>query len=457
MTTCSWMECDNLPDPRVADDRCLWHSEDPKKPHDPFEEEFASFFDVADAYIEGWCIPIKAHFAGTRTERKVWTDIEVSAATFLEAVNFAWIQPVVMELSDTTFESAVSFASSDFAHSEHLRFERVTFEGVTVFDQVVFDDMVFFDCRFKGSTTFKNAKARLLRFGSCHFEGDTQFEQFSTSDSTTFLECVFAGPTTFADTDMSRIHFTRCQVMELRLSSAAFLSNADFHAIEWPRDGLAEERDARRVGMRYPRHRYPSGIPDAEDIKRRLQREMQGAKPYECFDKPTLQDAERVYRELRRAADSHRYWHDASYLYKRELEMRRLAAGPAPGLRDALRRNIGSVEGWFALLSDYGTSLQRPLAWLGLLLLVVYPTVFAALGVTENGVVYRLEFLPNLPEWVKAHLSLVALSISMAALVPAPSTTVLSPLAELASISLRIVGPLLAFLVTLAIRTRVRR
>ncbi len=456
MTGCVWGECEKDADPSLTDELCVWHSEDPKKPHGPFEDELAGFFDVADAWIDGWHVPVKVDFAGTRTARKVWNDIDIADATFIEAVDFARIQPVIMEISRTTFKASVSFASSDFTHLEHLRFDGITFEGVTVFDQVTFDDMSFSNCHFRGGATFKNAKARRLQFGSCRFDGVTEFEQFSTSDSTAFLECVFAGPTTLLTTAMSRVHFARCDVAELRLSGGAFLASAEFHSVEWPREGLPEEREARRAASGYADRWYPTGDPndvtDAEGLKVIFQRQARSS-----FTTRALQDAERLYRELRRSADNHRYWQDSSYFYKRELEMRRLAAGPGHSFRNALRRNIGCVEGWFALLSDYGTSLQRPLAWLGVLLLVVYPTFFAALGVTDNGLVYRLAIPPSLSEWLGAQLSLVALSTSMAALMPASSTTVLSPLAQLAVISLRVIGPLLAFLITLAIRTRFRR
>jgi hypothetical protein len=274
---------------------------------------------------------------------------------------------------------------------------------------------------FELEATFDDARSRDLEFFDVNFNGPTGFRRFS-AETLRFTNTAFGPWASFEETDMTRALFSNCDVDGLQLLRAVNLANGEFHNCRWPVRGIFEERRAR-----------------------------------ETAELSRYRDAARVYRELRRGSESRRQYDDANMFDWREMEMRRLAIGRTEPRWGALRRTILSVEALYRWFGSYGHSLRLPLIWLALLVVVVYPYVFAVAGIQFAGELFVVGWPNEHNIGLDAFLKLIAFSARTAALINEPSGSVLTPVAQLAEVSLRVAGPVFALLFSLALRRRLRR
>jgi hypothetical protein len=160
------------------------------------------------------------------------------------------------------------------------------------------------------------------------------------------------------------------------------------------------------------------------------------------------QQAERVYRELRRSYEERKHFAVANDFHFGEMEMRRL-------------RSRDPVLTLYGLFSGYGTRPLQALVWLLLVVLVFCPLAFGWSGGLGSGVpapeaanyVGPLSFSPDLEATTRA----VVYSLRSAVLQPERDVRPLGVAGTLAQGLEFILGPLLIALTTLSLNRKFRR
>ena len=136
--------------------------------------------------------------------------------------------------------------------------------------------------------------------------------------------------------------------------------------------------------------------------------------------------------------------------------MRRLAhlADRRPGwdwLWGQLRANLLSFEALYHQLSGYGESWRKPLAWLLVSVVLLFPLVYAAIGITLDHTMYSLGGQIWEP-W-----PVIGFSLRTAALFSTENMPNVGGWALVLQVVERVWSPFLAVLFTLAVRRRFRR
>jgi len=341
---------------------------------------------------------------------------------FKGRVNFtnSFFKPTsIASFEGTTFEQDVIFSGLKFACP--IDFRGTQFKRHARFDNADFTTAYFVYATVDGEAMFDDARSRDLEFFDVRFNGPSGFRRFS-AETLRFTNTTFGEWSSFEETDMTRALFSHCEVEGLQLGRAVHLANGEFHNCRWSKRGVFEERRARETG----------------DIRR-------------------FRDAARVYHELRRGAEIRRQYDDPNMFDWREMEMRRIAIGRATPRLGALRSTLFSVEALYRWFGSYGHSLRLPLIWLVVLVAAAYPYVFAFAGMELAGHSYVIGWPTDLSSARDAYLELVAFSARTAALINEPVGSTLTPAAQLAEVSLRVLAPVFALLFSLALRRRLRR
>jgi len=418
MPNCVREYCTAQADPALADGCCLVHSADPNKPTAAMQQAIVDF--AKNGYklaARGWVFPFDVDLSGTG----IW-QLNLRDAVFKGNVTFAnsYFNPTSeASFEGTTFERDVTF--SNFQFQCPTDFRGTTFKRHARFDNADFRNAYFVYAIFDGDATFDDARSRELQFFDVKFNEAVGFRRFS-AETLRFTNTAFGQWASFEETDMTRALFSHCDVRGLQLSRAVNLAHGEFFDCQWPRGGVFEERRAR----------------DTQEV-------------------PRYREAARVYRELRRGSETRRQYDDADTFDWREMEMRRLAVGRGAPRLGELRRTIFSVEALYRWLGSYGHSLRLPVLWLVVLVVVVYPYLFAFAGIELAGQTYSVRPPTDRSSVGDGYLDLVAFSTRTAALISEPVGAALSPAAQLVEVSLRILGPLFALLFSLAVRRRLRR
>ena len=165
---------------------------------------------------------------------------------------------------------------------------------------------------------------------------------------------------------------------------------------------------------------------------------------------------EETCRALKKHFEDRRNFLVAGDFHEGEMEMRRLAKGP-------WRSSLLSVEAVYWRLSRYGQRWLRPFAWLlGLIFLAA--AVYAATGLRLSGIGHELRwnFGQELSselifDWLYVYSHSLLYSISVTALMRGILATPTHFLGLLVQTVEFILGPMLLFLIGVAIRRRLRR
>lgn len=465
-STCSWvtelarvteltpdvsLDCRSL---AMADGLCVGHSPDPNKDSSSLRAAFAAADTRTPLNAAGWVIPFAVDLVGRQ-----FSMIDCRAATFLEEV----------KLRDVEIDGKAWFNRARFLKPPS--FLRCQFRGATRFDGAIFaTESDFESATFSADAEFRGAEFRgFVDFSWAVFSISPSFSQAVAERGAKFEGTVFKARATFDETwlgpastfdecDLSLVGFRGTRLTSTHLSAAYGLASAEFESVIWsvwrrgPRLRVRDFRRLARTGLpRFirPMTRYWSGARSLGGIvyEERLARTH--------GDKDDFLSAEKVYRELRRGAEARRDYLESNRLHIREMEMRRLRKGNSLKRLRWLRSNVLSLEALYRTLSLYGMRAWQPACWLAVLLLVVFPVVFAVGGFEV--VSRRVELWPvNWPMTWDAYGPLVAHTMRTASLVADLQGSSNNAAVQATNAALRVIGPLFALLVSLAIRRRFR-
>jgi hypothetical protein len=388
--------------------------------------------------------------------------VDLRAAHFEKPVDFGTsVFSNTVDLTDAVFEDQLSCTWCVF--SDSLFLQRAQFVGKADFTVVHFDaDIELADAVFNRPADFSYTRFAIAPgLQNVQFRRGGSFAGAVFKERSTFGRAVFGGRTWFTQADLTLVKFSQCRMDHVSLAGAHSISKAEFDDVEWGR--LRRHRGpwrfVRRVRTATRRARFAPAI---RAMTRRVPvvGSIHGAVLEEraAWRQGTpagFTSAEHVYRELRRGFDERRMSSEAFRCQARELEMRRFAKGAGVGqpLAAWLRTNVMSLEALYWALGNYGSSHWRPLVWL-LLLLITFPFAFALAGLEIEDVSYRLGPIDS-STW-SAYWQLFGVGVRTAALQNDLPSLRMSPTALILQTLLRVAGPFLALLISVAVSRRFR-
>ena len=384
-------------------------------------------------------------------------------ATFHEGANF----------SNSRFEADVNFIGSEFT-------------GTAWFNDVTLDGYIsFVSTHFKGEVWFAGVSYAIAHMVGAIFEKDAHFYNTVFAEGN-FIETQFKGTTTFGyfkymgqspnldiakkapnivffeGVDMKHLLFREANLAKASFNQCYNLDQAKFYDCKW-------NSESGRSHVLYDelelRGQVTSWEEMAERETRRHKSESRIIATSNCVDEDqsaesylevSYEAVEETCRALKKHFEDRRNYPAAGDFHEGEMEMRRIAKNP-------WRRNLLSVEAIYWRFSRYGQRWQRPLAWLlGLVFLAAAVYAVTGLKLSGNGQELRWNFDQEhsselILDWLYVYAHSLLYSVSVSALMRGVIATPTHLLGLLVQTLQFIIGPILLFLIGLAIRRRLRR
>lgn len=353
---------------------CIFHDPDPNK--DEVEFERALKLELTRQNVEhkysldlsGFIIPIDIDFDSLTWEGL--TRFSARNTKFLKAFTAAYEDlNVEVDFSGAAFND-VDFAYSSFRKNvffsycnflEGASFEHSVFIKDCYFDSAKFHKLTdFASAEFTGESDFVNTQFGIESssetifdyakfhetafFSSSTFLGDVSFDSCLFNKFSYFNNVKFKGVTfdyaklnmiistktyeqvSFVGTDLRNVEFRQIDMKNCSLAFSTGLEQCLFSHVTWPK------KSGRWI------------VFDESNVN--WSRKAAILK---------LQIIERIYRELKVNYENHKNFPDAGHFHFGEMEMRRLAK------RGIFRQTVGSLEGWYRILSDYGENWRKAL------------------------------------------------------------------------------------------------
>ena len=377
------------------------------------------------------------------------------------------------QFEEAKFEGEVNFSAVQFAGKAW--FNNSTFDGYLKLNSAYFLDEVWFagvfnviavvvGSVFQRDAHFHNTVFAAGSFIETQFKGTTTFGYFKHMEQSPNQDIAKEAPNIifFEGVDMKHLLFREANLANASFNLCYNLDQAKFYDCDWNTESgrrhvLYDELVLRgevipweEMAEREIRsHKSKSATNVAND-------RVEGSQSKESLHEGKYAAVEETCRALKKHFEDRRNYLVAGDFHEGEMEMRRLAKGP-------WRRNLLSVEAVYWRLSRYGQRWLRPLGWLlGLLLLAA--AVYAATGLrlSGNGHELRWNFGQELSselifDWLYVYSHSLLYSISVTALMRGILATPTHLLGLLVQTVEFILGPMLLFLIGVAIRRRLRR
>ena len=371
------------------------------------------------------------------------------------------------------FEADVSFSAVQF--KGRAWFNNSTFDGYLKLNSAYFLDEVWFaevfnviavvvGSVFQKDAHFHNTVFAAGSFIETQFKGLTTFGHFKHMDQNPNLDIAKKAPNivSFEGVDMKHLLFREANLANASFNQCYNLDQAKFYDCKW-------NSESSRSHVLYDELVLRGKVTPWEEMAERAIRIRESdsptntasdsaevAQPTESLLEGKYAAVEETCRALKKHFEDRRNFLAAGDFHEGEMEMRRLAKGP-------WRRNLLSVEAVYWRLSRYGQRWLRPLGWLlGLLLLAA--AIYAATGLrlSGNGHELRWNFDQELSsklilDWLYVYTHSLLYSVSVTALMRGVFATPTHLLGLLVQTVEFILGPILLFLIGLAIRRRLRR
>ena len=424
-------------DATERDGRCIFHSEIEGKDPARFEQALDGVGRTGEARWTGWVIPISCDFReatftqDTDFRGATFTqDASFSGATFIRDANFTGaIFAKDADFRRATFTHGADFSAAQFTQdagfrganftqdaefseatfAQHADFSEATFARRVGFSEATFTRWAEFgaaaftqDADFSGATFTRGADFSAATFThdaefigatftqdaafsgasfaqDCYFVGvfkrSAQFDRAIFKGRATLQDCQLAEPSRFDDADVARVTFRRCRLAGAGFAHAFNLNDATFDQCDWGRWAPPHERTPGWLN----RILGPESVAAVVWEETQARDVMAGRITAERTQQALFQEAETVYREVRRSLETHKHFREADRFATRELEMRRLGnlSGPKTDWIDwlwgELRANLFSIPAAYQLFGGYGQSIRRPALWLVFVLFALGP------------------------------------------------------------------------------------
>jgi hypothetical protein len=354
---------------------------------------------------------------------------------FLDSVNLSR-----SSVEDTTFIRCIFHKSADLRGlrvGPQAGFRECTFDADVAFDWLISTaDVLFTSITFRRRASFGHSIFQSpVRFSNVTFERGGDFHDVRFAPRSAFEDIFAAEPLEFAHAEVDEVIF-RCRLERALLAGAYGVARAEFDAASW---NDVPDKTVSRVLPAWLRLWPVDGYVVWEELVAR-----------ESEDAAAFATAAQMYAVLRRA-HARRGIHEAANLFRLgELDMRRLAAHARGGAARGM-----CFEDLYAVIGGYGVRPQRPLVWLGILLLVLAPLGYGLAGVTIGSERYyaTLDFEEMS---LGAFFALFGLALRTASLLGDPVGVHLGVAGELVQAGTRLVAPALALFISLGVRNRFR-
>ena len=407
---------------------------------------FSQFYGSADFQEKVFSGATNFHYAtfhegATFTNSRFEADVNFIGSEFSGT---AWFNDATLDgyigFVSTHFKGEVWFAGISYAMADMIG---TTFEKDAHFHNTVFAAGSFIETQFKGTTTFGYFK---------HMEQSPNQDIAKEAPNTIFFEGV----------DMKHLLFREANLANASFNQCYNLDQAKFYDCKWNSESsrshvLYDELVLRgKVTPWEEMAERAIRIRESESPTNTASDSAEVAQPTESLLEGKYAAVEETCRALKKHFEDRRNFLAAGDFHEGEMEMRRLAKGP-------WRRNLLSVEAVYWRLSRYGQRWLRPLGWLlGLLLLAA--AIYAATGLrlSGNGHELRWNFDQELSsklilDWLYVYTHSLLYSVSVTALMRGVFATPTHLLGLLVQTVEFILGPILLFLIGLAIRRGLRR
>ena len=456
---------------------CIFHDPKPNKERGAFSSKLQLKTD--NCFI-GYVFPIEfrfpidkfknADFAHSHFHGKpdfqgsvFWGETDFSLATFHQGVHF----------NEAIFKGDVYFTGALF--SGQAWFREVTLNGYMSLISTHFKDEVWFDgisdviadiigTIFEKEAHFHNTAFATGSFIETQFRERATFGCFKHLGNVLDLEQASRSPDVvfFEGVDMKQLLFREANLERASFNQCYNFDQARFYDCTWNFESgrnhvLYDELYLRKKVLPWEQIARNEGrLRNSEFAKRIVDNPAKHDQATESLLEGKYAVVEETCRALKKHFEDRRNFLVAGDFHEGEMEMRRLAKG-------SWGRNFLSVEAVYWRLSRYGQRWLRPLGWLiGLIFAaaVVYSATGLQLSGSGSGIRWKLEqelssksFFDLL--YVYAHSLLYSVSVS--ALMRGVVATPTHFLGLFVQTLQFILGPLLLFLIGLAIRRRLRR
>ncbi len=456
---------------------CIFHNPNPDKDHEMFREQLK--LQLQQCFI-GFIFPrrftfptIDFHDADFAFSRFCGT-ADFQDMTFSGKTNFQY----------ATFHEGANFRGSRF--KADVDFIGAEFTGTAWFNETTLDACIgLVSTHFKGEAWFAGISKAIVDVTGAIFEGDAHFHNTDFS-AASFIETQFMGISTFgyfkhmdnrSDTDVVRkapnvvffegVDLKHLLFREADLTKASFnqcynLDQASFYDCMW-------NTESGRSYVLYDELELRGKVDPWEKMAEREINRKKGNKPINAANNSGLdvQSAqpqpfvkyaavEETCRAFKKHFEDRRNYLVAGDFHEGEMEMRRLA-------KDTWECRLLSIEAVYWLLSRYGQRWLRPLVCF-IVLNLTAATLYSMTGLQLEGDSSAIRWGSNLESslafWVDTiniYVQALLYSVSVSALLRGVSATPTHVVGLLVQTVQFIVGPLLIFLIGLAIRRRLRR
>ena len=366
------------------------------------------------------------NFTGAQFSGQAWFKgvtlgghISLVSTHFKDEFWFTEISNVVADVVGTIFEKEAHLHNTDFAKGS------------------------FIETQFRDRATFGYFK---------HLSNKIDLEQVSLSPDVVFFEGVDMKNVLFREANLEKASFNQCY----NLDQAKFY-DCNWNTESGRRHVLYDELELRGEVIPWEEMaKREIRIRESESPTNTASDSAEDAQSTESHLEGKYAVVEEACRALKKHFEDRRNFLVAGDFHEGEMEMRRLAKGN-------WGRNLLSVEAVYWGLSRYGQRWLRPFAWLlGLVLLAA--AVYAATGLrlSGNGHELRWNFDQELSselilDWLYVYAHSLLYSVSVTALMRGVFATPTHLLGLLVQTVEFILGPMLLFLIGVAIRRRLRR
>ncbi len=298
----------------------------------------------------GYIFSAKVDFSGARFEAEVdfsgarfEAEVDFSGARFEAEVDFSGARfEAEVDFSGARFEAEVDFSGARF--EAEADFYKVDFAAKAKFSSTNFAVLAdFYAADFAAKANFSSTNfAAKAKFYASRFAAEANFyaARFAAKSHFTgefqgrtyFDYVTFEKPNEvrFEIDDMSRVSFMNTDITGIRFSGKT----------RWSKDGQFK-------------------IIEEKELEEKVQNHKKGL---------NLEEILSVYRNLRENYEIRRRYDEAGKFFIREMEIKRKymedkskdSSKYEIKENNPVRRNIGSLTGWYHLLSNYGESLRRP-------------------------------------------------------------------------------------------------
>lgn len=275
------------------------------------------------------------------------------------------------DFSRTHFFGRASFSQATFG--DDASFTEADFWGHADFRTTAFGDNVdFANAQFKSSADFRKCHfsdgcffnhsifARRANFRGAVFSGFATFHAASFSIEADFVETLFEGTIDFSASRDESAPVASRQFQYVSFNGAVFQSRARFTGRQFLAAtdfGTLRDKPAKNGETSRDKSTVFTGIPDFHGCKFHQDTSFDGA----VFETPLNQEAARAFRTLKLAMEQHKATREEQRFFRLEMKAEHSSLPLA-------RRWL---SGLYAICSDYGFSLLRPLAALGLATLLI--------------------------------------------------------------------------------------